>query len=116
MHPSLNKARMMRAEVRLQDRAERGLDPGMYVPVSVVLDILRDATLVPRSSLIPSPEGQKHVFAVKDGRLEPRPVEVLGASGDRAAVAGIDPGASVVENTFLGWARLSSGEKVEAVR
>ncbi|MCF8030627.1 MAG: efflux RND transporter periplasmic adaptor subunit [Desulfohalobiaceae bacterium] len=116
MHPSLNKARMMRAEVQLQNRAERGLDPGMYVPVSVVLDTLREATLVPRSSLIPSPEGQKHVFSVKQGRLEPHPVEVLGTSGDRAAVSGIDPGVSVVENTFLGWARLSSGEKVEAVR
>jgi RND family efflux transporter MFP subunit len=116
MHPSLNKARMMRAEVKLQGRGERGLDPGMYVPVSVVLDTLRGATLVPRSSLIPSPKGQKHVFAVQDGRLEPRAVEVLGATGDRAAVSGIDPGASVVENTFLGWARLSSGERVEAVR
>ena len=116
MHPSLNKARMMRAEVQLQGRAERGLDPGMYVPFSVVLETLRDATLVPRSSLIPSPEGQKHVFAVEQGRLEPRAVEVLGASGDRAAVSGIDPGVSVVENTFLGWARLSSGEKVEAAR
>jgi RND family efflux transporter MFP subunit len=116
MHPSLNKARMMRAEVQLQGRAERGLDPGMYVPFSVVLETLRDATLVPRSSLIPSPEGQKHVFAVEQGRLEPRAVEVLGASGDRAAVSGIDPGVSLVENTFLGWARLSSGEKVEAVR
>jgi len=116
MHPSLNKARMMRAEVRLQNRAEQGLDPGMYVPVSVVLDTLREATLVPRSSLIPSPEGQKHVFAVQDGRLNPRAVEVLGASGDRAVVSGIKPGVSVVKNTFLGWARLSSGEKVEAVR
>jgi RND family efflux transporter MFP subunit len=116
MHPSLNKARMMRAEVRLRDGAGQGLEPGAYVPLSVVLDTLRDATLVPRSSLIPSPKGQKHVFAVQDGRLEPRPVEVLGASGDRAAVSGIDPGVSVVENTFLGWARLSSGERVEAVR
>ncbi|MCF8085343.1 MAG: efflux RND transporter periplasmic adaptor subunit [Desulfohalobiaceae bacterium] len=116
MHPSLNKARMMRAEVRLRNGAGQGLEPGAYVPLSVVLDTLRDATLVPRSSLIPSPEGQKHVFAVEQGRLEPRAVEVLGSNGDRAAVSGIDPGVSVVENTFLGWARLSSGEKVEAVR
>ncbi len=116
MHPSLNKARMMRAEVRLSDSAGQNLDPGAYVPLTVILDILHDATLVPRSSLIPSPEGQKHVFAVRDGRLKPRPVEVLGASGDRTAVSGIDPGVSVVENTFLGWARLSSGEQVEAVR
>jgi RND family efflux transporter MFP subunit len=116
MHPSLNKARMMRAEVRLRDDAGQGLDPGAYVPITVILDTLRDATLVPRSSLIPSPEGQKHVFAVRNGRLEPHAVEVLGTDGDRAAVSGIDPGVSVVENTFLGWARLSSGEKVEAVR
>ncbi|MEF8822664.1 MAG: efflux RND transporter periplasmic adaptor subunit [Desulfohalobiaceae bacterium] len=116
MHPSLNKARMMRAEVRLSDSAGQGLDPGAYMPLTVILDTLRDATLVPRSSLIPSPSGQKHVFTVEQGRLEPRPVEVQGTDGDRAAVSGIDPGVSVVENTFLGWARLSSGEKVEAVR
>jgi len=116
MHPTLNQARMMRAEVWLRDGAGQGLDSGAYVPLTVILDTLRDATLVPRSSLIPSPEGQKHVFAVEQGRLEPRAVKVLGTDGDRAAVSGIDPGASVVENTFLGWARLSSGEKVEAVR
>jgi len=116
MHPSLNKARMMRAEVRLSDSAGQGLDPGAYMPLTVILDSLHDATLVPRSSLIPSPSGQKHVFTVEQGRLEPRPVEVQGTDGDRAAVSGIDPGVSVVENTFLGWARLSSGEKVEAVR
>jgi RND family efflux transporter MFP subunit len=116
MHPSLNKARMMRAEVRLRDGTGQGLKPGAYLSLTVVLDTLRGVTLVPRSSLIPSPDGQKHVFAVEKGQLEPRPVEVLGASGGRIAVAGIDPGVRLVENTFLGWARLSSGEKVEAVR
>jgi len=116
MHPSLNKARMMRAEVRLSGSAGQGLDPGAYMPLTVILDTLHDATLVPRSSLIPSPSGQKHVFIVEQGRLEPRPVEVQGTDGNRAAVSGIDPGVSVVENTFLGWARLSSGERVEAVR
>jgi multidrug efflux pump subunit AcrA (membrane-fusion protein) len=92
------------------------LKPGAYLSLTVVLDTLRGVTLVPRSSLIPSPDGQKHVFTVEKGQLEPRPVEVLGASGGRIAVAGIDPGVRLVENTFLGWARLSSGEKVEAVR
>jgi len=71
---------------------------------------------VPRSSLIKSPEGEDHVFVVKAGRLEARAVRVLGYTDDRAAVEGVEPGEDVVWNTFLGWARLSSGEKVEAVR
>jgi len=116
MHPSLNKARMMRAEARLSAEAQSDLSTGAYVSVSVVLGREEGVTLVPRSSLIESPEGEAHVFVVKDGRLAARPVRVLGYADDKAAVGGIAPGEDVVRNTFLGWARLSAGETVEAVR
>lgn len=116
MHPALNQARMMRAEARLPAEAQKGFSTGAYVPVSVILGRQDGVTLVPRSSLIESPHGKNHVFVVKAGRLEARPVRLLGYTDDRAAVEGVEPGEEVVRNTFLGWARLSSGEKVEAVR
>ncbi|MBS3808877.1 MAG: efflux RND transporter periplasmic adaptor subunit [Desulfobacterales bacterium] len=116
VHPSLNRARMKKAEVWLEGKDRKGLTPGAYFPVSVIVEKLRDVTLVPRSSLIPSPGGEKHVFAVDKGRLQAKPIEVLGMSGDKVAVKGVSPGARVVRSTFLGWNRLSSGEKVEVIQ
>jgi RND family efflux transporter MFP subunit len=116
MHPSFNEARMRRAEAWLRGDARAGLSIGAYVPVSVVLRRMEGVVLVPRSSVIDSPTGKPYAFVVVDDRLEPREVEPLGYSGDEVAVLGLDEGEEVVENTFLGWARLSSGEKVEPVR
>ncbi|MFP4393035.1 MAG: efflux RND transporter periplasmic adaptor subunit [Desulfohalobiaceae bacterium] len=116
LHPSLDKARMLRAEARLQGEQIKGLSPGEFVPLSVVVEEHKAVTLVPRSALIQGPEGREHVFVVREGKLEPKGVQVLGYSRDRAAVKGLEPGADVVRNTYLGWARLSSGQRVEAVR
>lgn len=114
VYPSLNKVRMKRAEVWLQGK--NALTPGAYLPISVIVKRLKDTTLLPRSSLIPSPQGKKYVFAVKQGRLKATAVEILGYSKDQVAVKGLSPGTQVVRNTFLGWNRLSSGEKVEVIR
>ena len=116
MHPALDKAKMMRAEVWLDRQASVGLSPGAYLPVSVSLKQLDDAILIPESALIEGPKGKRHVFAVTGDRLAAQPVRVLGRAQDRVAVEGIDAGTLVVENTYLGWATLSSGEKVEAVQ
>lgn len=116
MYPSLNPARMMRAEARISDTDTANLTPGAYIPISVIVDQQNDATLIPRSSLIESDAGEPHVFAVVDGRLETRPVEVQGHNDGQAAVTGIAPGTTVVENTYLGWAQLASGDNVEAIR
>ena len=115
VHPSLDQSRMKRAEVWLQKELRKDLSSGAYLPVSVVVSKHRGTVLVPRSALIPSPQGKEHVFAVEDGRLRARPVEVLGQSEDRIAVEGIEPKSRVVKSSFLGWDRLSSGEKVEVV-
>jgi hypothetical protein len=56
------------------------------------------------------------VFVVRDGQLEARPVNVVGSSGDDVAVEGLEAGQEVVLSTFLGWATLSSGQKVEVMR
>ena len=116
VHPSLNRARMRKAEVWLKGKEREGLTPGAYLPVSVVVEKLQDVTFVPRSALIPSPGEKTHVFAVEKERLQARPVKVLAMSRDQIAVEGVSPGTRIVQNTFLGWNRLSSGEKVEVIQ
>lgn len=115
VEPALDKAKMMRAEVWLDRNAAAHLTPGAYLPITVSLKRLKDVILLPASALIEGPEGKTHVFAVAQGRLSARPVDILGRSGDRAAIKGIKAGTQVVENTYLGWATFSSGQKVEAV-
>ncbi len=114
--PSLDRARMLRAEIALSGEQAAGLTCGAYVPLSVTLRTLENIVLLPGSALIERPQGGTYVFVVNDDRLAPRPVKVLGTSGDAAAVTGIDPGARVVTNTFLGWATLSAGIKVEVLQ
>ena len=116
LYPSLDVARMLRAEVYLAGTDMEGLSSGAYVPLRVVLGRTKDVTLVPAASVVESPEGQCHVFVARDGHLEVRPVKVLGSSGDDVAVEGLEAGQEVVLSTFLGWATLSSGQKVEVLR
>jgi len=115
MFPSLSAARMLRAEVYLEGADMEGLSSGAYVPLRVILGARKDVTLVPAAALIEAPDRKPHVFVLADGRLESRAVEILGTSGDEAAVEGVRAGEKVVLSTFLGWAQLSSGLKVEAM-
>lgn len=116
MHPSLDKAKMLRVEAWPQPDTASGLTPGAYLPVNVSITELENVIVIPASALIEGPEGQDNVFAVIDGRLRAKPIEILGRTGDKVAVKGIDAETLVVENTYLGWATLSSGEIVEAVK
>ncbi len=115
MHPSLDQAHMMRAEVHLSPDRKDGVLSGAYMPVSVVVDEYKNAILIPRTSLIESSSGNRYVFAVKQNKLVSYPAQVLGFTNDQAAVKGVTAGMQLVRNTYLGWAQLSSGEKVEAV-
>lgn len=115
LEPSLNPAKMMRAEVWLEGEAAAELTPGAYLPITVQLEQLDDVILIPASALIEAPQGKTHVFAVEEGKLAARPVQVLGRSADRVAVNGIEADTQVVANSYLGWATLSSGQTVEVV-
>ncbi len=115
LYPSLNVARMVRAEVDLPGTAVTGLSSGAYISVSVVLRRLHKATLLPVSALIPSPKGEPHVFVIKDNILVFRPVKVKVAQANKVAVEGVKPGELVVVNRFLGWTRYSPGQKVEVI-
>jgi len=115
LFPSLNVARMLRAEVYLDGVDVEGLSSGAYIPLRVVLGTTRDVTLVPAASVVESPDRQPHVFIARDGQLEARVVQILGSSEGGVAVGNITAGEQVVLSTFLGWAQLSSGQKVEVI-
>ena len=116
MFPSLNTARMLRAEVYLEGEEAEGLSCGAYVPLHVVMNSLKDVTLVPSSSVIESPDGKPYVFILNDEHLHARAVTILGGDSDEAGVKGVRKGDQVVLSTFLGWAQLSAGLKVEAMK
>ncbi len=116
LFPSLNMARMVRAEVFLSGSGMEGLFCGQYVPVSVILDELENVVLLPASCLVECPKHFQHVFVVKNGSLSHHKVKVLASTEDAVAVEGIEPGVQVITNTFLGWTRLSGDMKVEVLK
>jgi len=116
MYPSLDLARMMRAEVNLDGPMADGCSCGAYMPLWVELGKLENAILIPAAALIEGSGGEEQVFVVRKNKLEARKVEVLASGANEVAVKGVDPGELVVTSTFLGWAKLSGGLEVEAVR
>jgi RND family efflux transporter MFP subunit len=116
MYPSLDKARMLQAEVLISEDQKDGLKCGQYLAVSVLLNEIKDAVVLPTSCLVKSPRDFQHVFVVKDGVLTHHKVKVLTSSEDKVAIEGIAPKVQVVTNTFLGWTTLSAGEKVEVIK
>jgi len=116
MFPSLDNARMLRAEVFLSGAQKERLSIGQYIKASVILDQTKDSVLLPASCLVECPQHFQHVFVVKDGVLTHHKVKILASTEDTVAVEGVEPGEQVVTNTFLGWATLSAGKNVEVLK
>jgi hypothetical protein len=57
--------------------------------------VLKDAIVVPQAAIIQSQRGPL-VYSVVDGKAVPRPVQLLYAQGDDAAVSGLKPGERIV--------------------
>lgn len=112
--PSLNKARMVRVEAKLPEGTSVHI--GAFVPLRIVRLRHPNAVTVPQEALLENAEGKDFVFAVRDGRLALRPVERLEESDGRVEVKGVRPGEQVVISTFLGWANLADGLKVEVAK
>ncbi len=113
LYPSLDKAKMIRAEVFLTKAQSKGLICGQYLSISVIADELKNVITLPATCLIEGPDRMKYVFIVQNNVLIPRKVKVLASTEKLIAVEGINPNVQVATNTFLGWATLSSGKKVE---
>ena len=83
---------------RLQDywpASGGGMWPGAFVNVSMTARTLPGAVVVPQAAIIQSARGPI-VYTVKDEQAQPRPVQVLYAQGDDAAVSGVRPGERIV--------------------
>lgn len=69
--------------------------PGAFVNVDLTVRTIRGAVVVPQASIIQSPRGAV-VYVVEQGRAAMRPVQLLAAQGDDAAVSGVRAGERVV--------------------
>lgn len=74
---------------------ERKLWPGAFLDVAMTVRTLTDAVVVPQAAIIQSARGAI-VYAVEDGKAVLRPVQLLQAQGDEAAVSGIQAGERIV--------------------
>ena len=93
--------------------ADLRLVPGQLVDVSVALDELRRAVVVPREAVNIGPE-TRYVYVVKDGKAEMRPVSVLFDAGATMAIAGnVREGDKVITD---GQLRVLPGKPVSIAR
>jgi RND family efflux transporter MFP subunit len=69
--------------------------PGAFVEISQTVNTLKDAVVIPQAAIIPSPRGTI-VYVVEKGNAAVRPIQLVYAQGDEAAVTGIKSGESVV--------------------
>jgi len=74
------------------------------------------ATVVPVQCIMENSSGALYVFTVQNDKLQLHQVNKIMESESKAEVTGIEPGAQVITSTFLGWANLSDGLKVEVAK
>ena len=85
----------VRVKAEFANKDER-LWPGAFVPVRLAVQTIRGASVVPQSAIIQGPRGK--IVYVVDGtnKAVERPVELVYAAGEDAAVTGVQPGDRVV--------------------
>jgi multidrug efflux pump subunit AcrA (membrane-fusion protein) len=77
------------------DNAAGKLWPGAFVNVAMTASVIKGAVVIPQAAIIQSPRGTV-VYSVVDGKAASRPVQVLYAQGEDAAVSGLKPGERIV--------------------
>ena len=77
------------------DNRDGKLWPGAFVNVAMTARTITGAVIVPQAAIIQSARGAL-VYAVREDKAVPRPVEVLYAQGDDAAVTGVTAGERIV--------------------
>ena len=110
--PALTAARLARAEVDLSP--EITLPPGSEIDVIVELQPLENTVLIPAGALAGDADSPS-VYIVEDGTARVRSVTVQGRMDERVAVAGIEPGVTVITSPYLGWTRLADGMPVKVL-
>jgi RND family efflux transporter MFP subunit len=77
------------------DNKQQKLWPGAFVGAALTVKTLKDAVVIPQACIAQTARGTI-VFAVREGKAVPRPVEVVAALGEEAAVTGLRPGERIV--------------------
>ncbi len=77
------------------DNRDGKLWPGSFVDVSQTVSTLKDTVVVPQAAVIQSARGTI-VYVKVDGKALLKPVRVLYAQGDDAAVSGVNEGDAIV--------------------
>jgi RND family efflux transporter MFP subunit len=114
IYPSFNRSRMIRVEAEILP--QESIRIGTFIPLSVIFIHHKNATTIPRESLMQTPSGKAAVFVVDNGILKATEVDVVMMSNNKVEVKGLQPGQTVVTSTFLGWTSLASGLKVEVAK
>jgi RND family efflux transporter MFP subunit len=85
----------VRVKAEFANKDER-LWPGAFVAVRLAVETLKGASVIPQAAVIQAPRG-KIVYVVDGaGKAAARPVEVVYAAGQDAAVTGVKPGERIV--------------------
>lgn len=84
----------VKVKARFENRESR-LWPGAFVKVALQTRALEDAIVIPLPAVIQSARGAI-VYVAQDGKAVQKPVQLLAAQGDDAAVSGIEAGDRVV--------------------
>lgn len=77
------------------DNKEGKLWPGAFVEISQTVKTLKDAVVIPQAAIIPAARGTI-VYVMQDGKAVLRPVQLIFAQGDEAAVTGIKVGEAII--------------------
>ena len=77
------------------DNKDGKLWPGAFVEISQTVSTLKEAVVVPQAAIIQSARGAI-VYVMEGGKAALKPVQVLYAQGNDAAVSGVNVGDSVV--------------------
>lgn len=77
------------------DNAGDKLWPGAFVNIAMTARTLKDAVIVPQAAIIQSARGNI-VYVVQDGKAQAKPVQLVHAEGDDAAVTGVQAGDKIV--------------------
>ena len=77
------------------DNREGKLWPGAFVEVTQTVTVLKDTVVIPQAAIVQSARGTI-VFVAADGKALVKPVKVLYAQGDDAAISGVEVGDLVV--------------------
>ncbi len=114
IHPALGASRLRRVEAAFDDLSELP-QVGAYVTIGLLKEQLQDVVLVPATAIASSLTVGNYLYAVEDGCLAVRRVEILGRADGIAAVTGLAAGEQVVTGAWLGWAALAEGRPVEVM-